>query len=77
MSKIMNLESVDDFFTNICSSKTLQAHDSGFFSIYCQTVEDSFKGEENYKNWLKNEFGKAPNDYKKLQLLYNDPTTCG
>lgn len=73
----MNSGSVDDFFTNICSSKTLQANESGFFGIYCQTVEDSFKGEENYKNWLKTQFGKAPTDYAKLQLLYNDPTTCG
>ena len=71
----MELGQIDDFFTNICSSRTLQATESGFFNIYCDAVVESFKGEENYKNWLNNQFGKATSDYTKLQLLYNDPIT--
>jgi hypothetical protein len=38
------------------------------------TVINSFKSDDEFRNWLKNTFGKCENDNERLQLLFNDPT---
>lgn len=69
-----DLSDIDKIFTSECSSKTLQASDNGFFKNFYYTIVDSFKTEEEWKNWLKNQFGKLKSDEERLQLLFNDPS---
>lgn len=65
----MSLMDEDPLFTSLCSSKTVQADDSGFFyNFYC-SVEENFPS----KTWLKDYYAKLPNDKEKLRVLYTDP----
>lgn len=65
---------IDEIFTSKCSSRTVQADENGFFQNFFYTIVDSFKTEDEWKNWLKNQFGKLESDEERLQLLFNDPT---
>lgn len=65
---------IDKIFTSECSSRTVQANENGFFKNFYYTIVDSFKTEGEWKNWLKNQFGKLESDKEKLKLLYNDPS---
>ncbi|CRL06484.1 CLUMA_CG019432, isoform A [Clunio marinus] len=65
---------IDKIFTSECSSRTVQANENGFFKNFYYTIVDSFKTEDEWKNWLKNQFGKLESDEEKLQLLFNDPS---
>lgn len=68
----MALMDDDPLFTSLCSSKTVQADDSGFFYNFFCTVEENFPS----KTWLKDYYAKLPNDKEKLRVLYNDPSIC-
>lgn len=70
----MNSLSDIEFFTRECSSKTVQANESGFFNSYYQSVVEGFNSESDYKNWLKNDFAKQGSDFDKLHFLYLDDT---
>lgn len=68
------MSDIDERFTAVCSSKTVQADENGFFeSFYCAVVE-SFENKSEWKNFLINVFGKCESDREKLQLLYEDPS---
>lgn len=69
-----NFEDIDKIFRTKCSTKTIQANDNGFFMNFCNTIINSFPSEEDFQDWLKNNFAKCESDYEKIQLLYNDPT---
>lgn len=64
---------IDEIFTSKCSEKTVQADENGFFQNFFHTIVDSFKTDDEWKNWLKNHFGKLETDEQRLQLLFNDP----
>jgi hypothetical protein len=63
----------DPVFTSLCSQKTLQSHNDGFFNLFYQSVCENFEGE----NWLNDVYKKLPDDKEKLRALYDDPTVCG
>jgi SET and MYND domain-containing protein 4 len=63
----------DPLFTSLCSQKTLQAHNEGFFNLFYQSVCENFEGE----NWLNDVYKKLPDDRAKLLALYDDPTVAG
>lgn len=64
----MALVDEDPAFTSLCSSKTVQSDNAGFFyNFYC-TVEEKFSS----KTWLKDVYDRLPNDTEKLKMLYND-----
>ena len=69
-----SIAEIDKIFTSKCSTKTVQSNDAGFFTNFYLTVVDSFKSEEDFRTWLKSQFGKCESDRERLQLLYNDPT---
>jgi hypothetical protein len=52
----------------------VHAHDSGFFNTFYHSVVDSFKTDQEYKVWLKDQFGKQSSDFDKLHFLYLDDT---
>ncbi|XP_058448235.1 SET and MYND domain-containing protein 4 [Malaya genurostris] len=66
----------DPLFTSLCSSKTLQSQQEGFFSSFYQTVAENFTGKNEF--WLRDVFGKVQpgDDCAKLQLLFEDPVVC-
>lgn len=65
----MSLLDEDPLFTSLCSSKTVQSDDSGFFHNFFCTVEEKFPT----KTWLTDYYVKLPNDKEKLRVLYDDP----
>jgi hypothetical protein len=64
---------IDKIFTSECSERTVQANENGFFKSFYYTIVDSFKTEQEWRDWLNNQFGKSTSDEAKLQLLFNDP----
>lgn len=72
--KMTDFADIDKIFTSECSSRTVQANENGFFKNFYYTIVDSFKTEAEWKNWLKNQFGKVESDGERLQLLFNDPS---
>lgn len=69
-----NFADIDKIFTSECSAKTLQANDNGFFKSFYYTVVENFKSNDEWENWLKNQFGKLVSDEERLKLLYEDAT---
>lgn len=68
----MALMDEDPLFTSLCSSKTVQSDDCGFFfNFYC-SVEEKFPS----KTWLKDFYARLPNDTEKLRILYTEPNIC-
>lgn len=67
-------DDIDKIFTSECSSKTLQSSDNGFFKNFYYTIVDSFKSNDEWENWLKNQFGKLESDEERLKLLFEDST---
>jgi hypothetical protein len=63
---------IDKIFTSECSARTLQASDNGFFKNFYYTIVESFKSDDEWQNWLKNQFGKLESDEERLKLLFND-----
>ncbi|XP_058824992.1 SET and MYND domain-containing protein 4 isoform X2 [Topomyia yanbarensis] len=66
----------DPLFTSLCSTKTLQSQQEGFFNTFYQTVAENFTGKNEH--WLRDVFGKvrSGDDCAKLQLLFDDPVVC-
>ncbi|XP_053690963.1 SET and MYND domain-containing protein 4 [Sabethes cyaneus] len=66
----------DPLFTSLCSSKTLQSQQEGFFNAFYHTVAENFTGKSEH--WLRDVFGRVVpgDDCTKLQLMFEDPTVC-
>lgn len=66
----MSTFDADPFFTNLCSTKTVQSNDEGFFNEFYKSVEEGFSDDPN---WLKNVFHTKNGDLEKLKCVYEDP----
>lgn len=57
----------DDRYTALCSEKTLQSDQNGFFLQFAEHVLAS-AGED----WLKNTFAKLTTDKERIRILFTD-----
>ncbi|XP_022911238.2 uncharacterized protein [Onthophagus taurus] len=55
----------DPVYTTICSEKTLQSNDKGFFMQFVYNTLESV-GDD----WIENVFGSLTNDNERLRILY-------
>lgn len=55
----------DHQYLKICSEKTLQTNDKGFFMDFVRMVSEN-AGEA----WIKNVFGKVKSNRERIDILY-------
>ncbi|XP_017778668.1 PREDICTED: SET and MYND domain-containing protein 4-like [Nicrophorus vespilloides] len=58
----------DNAYMSICSEKTLQSNEKGFFMQFYESVAAT-AGED----WIKNVFGKLKSDRERIRIIYDDP----
>ncbi|CAH0564117.1 unnamed protein product [Brassicogethes aeneus] len=60
----------DKTFMSICSEKTLQTNEKGFFLTFADLV-----AEKAGENWIKNVFGALKTDRERIRIIYEAPET--
>lgn len=57
----------DKNYMSLCSEKTLQSNDRGFFMSFVDRVNE-LAGEQ----WINSVFGKLQNDSQRIRRVYED-----